>query len=680
MSVNRNCGTFNFAANFEGYLKAPIDARQIVNSYSALTATTTWCGVGGCIWLYDGAIVSVANDTDQSKRGIYYLCDSANYSLSCSWIKAGSGGGTITGATNGLSTIGQKVKLGGNLTGETVVNICGYSIALSGTRGFIGLDDTAGGYSSIEYQTGTTISIVGVYNDGIARMLVCDGSNHKSIELSKNGPMLVSDNIASSGLSYAGNYFVNNQNNPRWIPDKDYIDSLVTTGASVIGGFNGLGLLNRCICLGGTLVNDTIINASGNTLCVNGGYLSTENGYQISGVTILRTDPNDIDSIYIGDNCNFNISGTDNIGVGSWSLKSTTTGSNNIAIGASALSANTTGNGNVAIGYNAGMNSVSSNKLIIANNANTCLISGDFSTSGLTFNADICIGKTPTTGVSTDGFLVWNSADKCVKQVDVGSIISASITGATNGLTKVGQQVKFGGNLTGATTIGLCDNSLRLQSDTTNIYGLADFSLNSTYGSSKFGICSRDAVNGNWGLSGNSVNISAYHCSDGSNGSLAVINNTGITLSSKASSITCSVTLGTNALIYGGCYHSSYVNRTLVDKEYVDKQISGCSNMLKIRLQGGIGPFVMSSTDDVVAVSGVSTNELCLPSSPSIVCGRGQRIIVVDICGNALADPITINGNGKTINGGTCSVINTDYGSITFVYNGFFWSAIAFIN
>jgi hypothetical protein len=55
-------------------------------------------------------------------------------------------------------------------------------------------------------------------------------------------------------------------------------------------------------------------------------------------------------------------------------------------------------------------------------------------------------------------------------------------------------------------------------------------------------------------------------------------------------------------------------------------------------------------------------------------------VSVVDICGNALADPIMVNGYGKNINDGACSAINTDYGSVTFVYNGYFWSAIAFVN
>jgi len=147
-----------------------------------------------------------------------------------------------------------------------------------------------------------------------------------------------------------------------------------------------------------------------------------------------------------------------------------------------------------------------------------------------------------------------------------------------------------------------------------------------------------------------------------------------LTLSNKTSSVSCSVTLGTNALIYGGCYHSCYVNRTLVDKEYVDKQISGCSNILNVKRV--CNTYYTLRNDDVIAVSGISTNQIYLFPTPVL----GERISVVDICGNALGDPITINGYGNQINNGSCSTINTDYGSVTFVWNGIFWSAIAFVN
>ena len=898
--MSRNTGTFNFAANFEGLLKAPIDAKQVIGTYADLTLPATWCA-SGQVWLYDGAIVAVAGG---ACSGIYWLCDSNNYTMTCSWVKAGSGSGTLSGATNGLHLIngGTVVALGGNLTSGTTIsgqglhnlsitNINEFQVSTSGiTPTLFGLDSTGilmstsgtsvtlnttegliygSGYTSsnpywiptklyvdgvaiglnvhpavwVATTSGITLSGLttvdgiattagmrvlvknqligadnGIYSadtgtwgrtadynfvppgevsngdlipvtsgqtqynslwaltspnpvvsgntltftlfsmpthfiagsgiqiivntislddqtqdivnlaltgatgglgtdgnrnvclDSISQAILanaitgatnglgtdgnrnvclggklsvptiinlsgqtfticgapgnafielndsslsaCFGTNSASTTELRNN--LYSLTLSSApfanfhdnncvGLCYDGNYEANFV--PRSLVTKQYVLGQITgfTG-SITGGTNGLGATGMNICLGGTLLNNTTINANTHTLCVNNGFLSTESGYQISGVTILKAGSNDIDSIYIGDNANFNIIGTDNIGIGSWSLKSTTTGSNNLAIGAASLSAITTGSGNVAIGYNAGMHETGSNKLIIANNANTCLIHGDFSTSGLTFNANICLGLQPSSGTTSDAVLVWNNSTKCVQRLSVATITGATAISANNGLNKAGKNIRLGGDLTGSTCI--CTQS---------------FSLNIG--------CSI-----NVGLGIDSTAVSAFHCLNASNGSAFAISDTGITLSNKTSSVSCLVTLGANALVYGGCYHSCYVNRTLVDKEYVDKQISGCSNILNVRRV--CNTYYTTRYDDVITVSGISSNQIYLFPAPVL----GERISVVDICGNALADPITINGYGNQINNGTCSTINTDYGSVTFVWNGIFWSAIAFVN
>jgi hypothetical protein len=78
---------------------------------------------------------------------------------------------------------------------------------------------------------------------------------------------------------------------------------------------------------------------------------------------------------------------------------------------------------------------------------------------------------------------------------------------------------------------------------------------------------------------------------------------------------------------------------------------------------------------NVITQYTATTNNNFIPS-------YGQKVSVADICGNALSNPIIIDGNGKRINdiSCTCSLINTNYGSITFIYNGYFWSAVAFTN
>jgi len=84
--------------------------------------------------------------------------------------------------------------------------------------------------------------------------------------------------------------------------------------------------------------------------------------------------------------------------------------------------------------------------------------------------------------------------------------------------------------------------------------------------------------------------------------------------------------------------------------------------------------YTATTNNSFIGISGVSCVYLAL--SPI----KGQRISIVDICGDALTNPIIVDGNGKNINDGLCSTINTNYGSITFIYNGYFWSAVAFTN
>jgi len=57
---------------------------------------------------------------------------------------------------------------------------------------------------------------------------------------------------------------------------------------------------------------------------------------------------------------------------------------------------------------------------------------------------------------------------------------------------------------------------------------------------------------------------------------------------------------------------------------------------------------------------------------------EGDEIVITDVIGTAETTPIIINGNGKNIIGDTTATIDTNYGSITLLYNGFFWSITAF--
>ena len=137
-----------------------------------------------------------------------------------------------------------------------------------------------------------------------------------------------------------------------------YIDTAgkLSSGATAVAGIttanNGLTAIGNNVRLGGALTGNTNITGNYSLNICNGAKLNTVLGYQISGSTILRTAPNNITSIYLGQSAGNNTStGVNNIAFGSQALCCITTGCNNIANGYQALYSNTIGCDNVAIGY-----------------------------------------------------------------------------------------------------------------------------------------------------------------------------------------------------------------------------------------------------------------------------------------------------------------------------------------
>jgi hypothetical protein len=152
--MSRNKGTFNFAANFEGLLKAPIDARQMVCTYADLTLPATWSGSSG-VWLYNGAIVSVATGVC---KGIYWLCDENNYTSTCSWVSIPNASG-LTGLYLKLDqTSGQTVSNGQPLFDEGIkLGTTPAASLISGhTTGRMYYDDA---YQTVSIDTGTETTL-----------------------------------------------------------------------------------------------------------------------------------------------------------------------------------------------------------------------------------------------------------------------------------------------------------------------------------------------------------------------------------------------------------------------------------------------------------------------------------------------------------------------------------------
>jgi len=308
----------------------------------------------------------------------------------------GSSSTLVSGATNGLTLLNKTVLLGGSLNNNTDIDTNSNTFRLGELSTFgplLSIDPS--NFSLTNFYNGTDSSTIETNNSSLYLTTSQTGKTATYI-------------LNQNGLEAANNYFSGNTNNPRWIADKEYIDTHSING---IIFNNGIIKNNNIISLGGSLTGNTHINLNNNSIIFNNGRVISSgntsqgfdsyNSYKISGVTVFDVNRNNFSNLKIGQNtlknnttgchniglgfcfpiagfstlgCNtigceniaigystlgMNTSGCNNIASGYLTLFNNTTGCNNIANGYSALGNNTIGNNNVSIGYNSGVNNIS---------------------------------------------------------------------------------------------------------------------------------------------------------------------------------------------------------------------------------------------------------------------------------------------------------------------------------
>lgn len=95
--ADRVIGGFNMSSNYEVNIKKPLDARSLVPSYEALTIKSNWVTSADKPIAYNGMLVAVANTSDATKNGLYFLFDphctsalkSPDVTNEDNWIKIG---------------------------------------------------------------------------------------------------------------------------------------------------------------------------------------------------------------------------------------------------------------------------------------------------------------------------------------------------------------------------------------------------------------------------------------------------------------------------------------------------------------------------------------------------------------------------------------------------------------
>lgn len=81
-------------------------------------------------------------------------------------------------------------------------------------------------------------------------------------------------------------------------------------------------------------------------------------------------------------------------------------------------------------------------------------------------------------------------------------------------------------------------------------------------------------------------------------------------------------------------------------------------------------PYLADLTDYYLAVNVAGPASVVLPAAPT-----GTVFIIKDISGDASTNPITVTAS-TTIDGALSAIINTDYGSITLIFNGTEWNIV----
>jgi hypothetical protein len=126
-----------------------------------------------------------------------------------------------------------------------------------------------------------------------------------------------------------------------------------------------------------------------------------------------------------------------------------------------------------------------------------------------------------------------------------------------------------------------------------------------------------------------------------------------------------------NGALYSANYSATFTARSLVDAGFVTGITSALNIVNGIKVTA---TYTATTLSEFIGVSANTASIVYLPITPK----NYQKITVKDIKGNGLTTNVTVNGNGKLIDGSSTALINTNYGSMSLVYNTVGWSVIGF--
>ena len=89
-------------------------------------------------------------------------------------------------------------------------------------------------------------------------------------------------------------------------------------------------------------------------------------------------------------------------------------------------------------------------------------------------------------------------------------------------------------------------------------------------------------------------------------------------------------------------------------------------------------PNAITTNDEIIFSNVSAPSTLTLPALGTSSENTGRSFYIKDFSGNSKINPITITApSGKTIDGATFAIINTQYGRLLITYDGTNWKSIA---
>ena len=300
----------------------------------------------------------------------------------------------------------------------------------------------------------------------------------------------------------------------------------------------------------------------------------------------------------------------------------------------------------------------------------------------LTGNSGVATPIGGTINVTTNNSTVTfvGSSGNLVQDFDLptnlvlGSSLPSALVGATrnvamgslvlDALTSGDDNSAFGWRSQNSNATGLSNCSF----GSTSLFSIEDSNFNNGFGSGTLNLFVGSTSNGgNDCLGGNALfnllegefNIGigfsagiSYTSNESNN---ILINNIGIVGESNTIRIG---TQGTGTRQQDRCFLAGILNT-----------VSG--RVIKLTTPGAY-PYTALTTDYMILVDTSAARTINLMASPT----TGTQLVIKDNVGSAAANNITITPNAGNIDGAASASINTNYGSMTIVYNGTQWNII----